>query len=82
MCLLWAWWKRNDGARGLSTDSPDATGRWRDNLRWLVTLLEYGESVEDSLLMRAEALRELGDFPVNDNTKTCIFARSAVCSET
>jgi hypothetical protein len=59
-----AWWRRNDTFRDApqreSTNIASASGAWRPNLEALVGLLD--EAKENEQLMRAELLRELGEF--------------------
>ena len=59
-----AWWRRNDTFRDAAPDdrpaSAIASGPCRSNLEALVDLLQQDNG--DTALMRAEALRELGDF--------------------
>ena len=58
-----AWWRRNDAFRDAPdravamSDAPEA---WRKNLQALVSML--GDRDVNERLMKAEALRELGDF--------------------
>jgi hypothetical protein len=60
---VFAWWRRNDAFRGLgppaSGESTPALATTR-NLEALASLLQDGD--ENELVMRAEVLRELGDF--------------------
>ena len=59
-----AWWRRNDTFRdppqGDVASIATGPGLWRENLEALVSLLD--EADENKRLMKAEALRELGEF--------------------
>jgi len=59
-----AWWRRNDAFRDAlqppAEGIPSAPGPWRKNLKALAHLLDEGD--ENDRLMKAEVLRELGDF--------------------
>lgn len=58
-----AWWRRNDAFRNSAQRDARGTrsssGEWRSNLQALLSLLDHGE---DSQIMKAEVLRELGEF--------------------
>lgn len=58
------WWRRNDSLRHLNydQDGPESSNRWRDNLHALIALLD--PSIPAEAVMRAEAMRELGEFEV------------------
>jgi hypothetical protein len=59
-----AWWRRNDASRQTPPEMPSASRKvstaWRRNLERLATLLTAKD--DKTRLMRAEALRELGEF--------------------
>jgi hypothetical protein len=56
-----AWWRRNDAFRdSKNTDVPDGTNLWKTNLEALEKLLTT--RTDDDSLMKAEILRELGEF--------------------
>jgi hypothetical protein len=59
-----AWWRRNDAFRdapqGQAGDIGNTPGPWRTNLEALAPLLDEGD--ENDRLMKAEVLRELGEF--------------------
>jgi hypothetical protein len=59
-----AWWRRNDTFRDASRceagSISSGSGEWRTNLQALVSLLN--EADENDRLMKAEVLRELGEF--------------------
>jgi hypothetical protein len=59
-----AWWRRNDALRNKPKAQPRGTssapGPWRENLEALVRLLSTED--DNDRLMKAEALRELGEF--------------------
>ncbi len=59
-----AWWRRNDAFRGRSHAAdgavPEASEPFKSNLRALAELLDAGD--ENDLVMKAEVLRELGEF--------------------
>ena len=59
-----AWWRRNDAFRDAprapAGGDPSAPGPWRKNLQALAHL--FHEGGENDSLMKAEVLRELGDF--------------------
>lgn len=59
-----AWWRRNDafrdGPQGITVSDAHVSGASRENLNVLVRLLD--EADENNRLMKAEALRELGEF--------------------
>jgi hypothetical protein len=61
---LLVWWRRNDAFRvapqGITVNDAELSGTRRENLNVLVRLLD--ETDESDLLMKAEALRELGEF--------------------
>ena len=60
-----AWWRRNDAFRAWDEDAPpqsagDMDGACRQNMEALLSLV--GKTKKPDLLMRAELLRELGNF--------------------
>jgi hypothetical protein len=55
-----AWWRRNDGLRYHPAGGAATSGAFRRNLEALVGLLE--ERGESDRLLKAEVLRELGEF--------------------
>ena len=57
-----AWWRRNDAFRDIHKEhaQDSVLGLWRKNLEALVSLLT--EDDDNDHLMRAEVLRELGEF--------------------
>lgn len=59
-----AWWRRNDAFRGglwaLEGSVASDSGAWRSNLQALLGLLD--EEDDNHQLMKAEVLRELGEF--------------------
>src|ERR1044072_246587 len=59
-----AWWRSNDSCREISDSDVDevgaASGKRRENLQALVGLLR--EEDENDRIMKAEALRQLGEF--------------------
>jgi hypothetical protein len=55
-----AWWRRNDAFRSRPEPVTAAPEGWRRNLEALARLLDEGD--ENDLLMKAEVLRELGQF--------------------
>jgi hypothetical protein len=61
---LFAWWRGNDRHRGPltapATDNPELTNRRHDNMRALLPLLATAEWAD--LILRAEVLRQLGEF--------------------
>jgi len=61
---LVAWWRGNDRHRETSPtpapDSPKVVRRRHDNMHQLIALLDTAEPSDE--LMRAEALRQLGEF--------------------
>ena len=61
---LFAWWRGNDRLRGErpsgSNDTPQIISQRHANMRQLIALLDTAEPSDQ--LMRAEALRQLGEF--------------------
>jgi len=55
-----AWWRRNDGLRSHPAGDATASAACRRNLEALATLLD--EDDESDRLLKAEVLRELGEF--------------------
>lgn len=59
-----AWWRSNDAFRDAprvpAVDNPSGSELWRKNLEALTNLLQ--EADESDRLMKAEVLRELGEF--------------------
>ena len=72
---LFAWWRGNDRHRGPSTtpaaDNPEVVTRRHDNMRALLPLLATAESAD--LIMRAEVLRQLGEFELATKAMTRHF---------
>lgn len=72
---LLAWWRGNDSHRGLlptpAVDNPEVANRRRDNMRALLPLLTTAESAD--LIMRAEVLRQLGEFELATEALTRHF---------
>ena len=61
---LFAWWRGNDRLRGQqpsgSDDKPQLISQRLDNMRQLIALTDTAEPSDQ--LMRAEVLRQLGEF--------------------
>jgi hypothetical protein len=72
---LFAWWRSNDRHRGPppapATDNPEVVNRRHDNMRALLPLLATAESAD--LIMRAEVLRQLGEFELATKALTQHF---------
>jgi hypothetical protein len=72
---LFAWWRGNDRYRGPSptpaVDNPEVVNRRHDNMRALLPLLATAESAD--LIMRAEVLRQLGEFELATKALTRHF---------
>ncbi len=72
---LFTWWRGNDRHRGTSPtlggDNPEAVNRRHDNMRALLPLLATAESAD--LIMRAEVLRQLGEFELATKALTRHF---------
>jgi hypothetical protein len=57
---LLAWWKRNDAFRESDGEAREMEARCKENLEALVDLLDESDATDR--LMKAEVLRELGEF--------------------
>jgi hypothetical protein len=72
---LLAWWRGNDRHRGPlpapAVDNPEVLNRRHDNMRALLPLLATAESTD--LIMRAEVLRQLGEFELATKVLTRHF---------
>lgn len=75
-----AWWRRNDVFRSApdtpANANPDGAGPWRKNLESLAHLLGEGDETES--LMKAELLRELGEFEIAKGVLGSIRSRDVV----